>query len=570
MSTASAPPLAASPPNDELARETLYAVIAAIARGPDLGRVLPGVVDLLTDATACHACFIYLLDGGTLRMRAASSIYSQFVEQIEIGIDEGVCGWVARNCEPALIRDAAITDPRMKLVPELDEERFQSMIAVPLVVGREQVIGVVVLHTEAPREFGQDVVDFLVNVASLVAGAIDNAGHYEQARLRAERLSALTELGHEIAAVGARDELYRVACEGAAELLAAAGARLSLVDRSEGRLDLVAASGQWARAGAPTSLLPSEPSGPELAARLVAGPEELGVLAISRPGPDFSTEDMRLLQAVGNQLAVALQKIELIEQLTGENLLSDLFDALAAGRDAAAESRARAVRYDLSRPAVIAVIEALEESPGNFATSAERAGARLRRLVPGALVDCGNDAVRALLPLSAAGTATKLARLDDALAELALNECLAIGRSEPRTGLKRGGQSLVEAAHAARVSAALQPRGGACGYAELGVYRYLERGDGDGRPDERHAAAIAVLAQYDRHRGGALVATLEHYLAARSGLAQVARDLYIHPNTLRQRLERIEELTEMKLAQEDLLCLELALKYSHLRGRPRS
>ena len=57
--------------------ETFYAVIGAIAEGPDLERVLPAIVDLLVNATACHACFIYLREGDQLRIRAASPVFAK-------------------------------------------------------------------------------------------------------------------------------------------------------------------------------------------------------------------------------------------------------------------------------------------------------------------------------------------------------------------------------------------------------------------------------------------------------------------------------------------------------------
>ena len=41
--------------------------------------------------------------------------------------------------------------------------------------------------------------------------------------------------------------------------------------------------------------------------------------------------------------------------------------------------------------------------------------------------------------------------------------------------------------------------------------------------------------------------------------------LYIHPNTLRQRLRRIGELTGIDLARDDWLMLELALKLLKLQ-----
>src|ERR687892_1385244 len=97
-----------------LQSETLYAVIGVVASSPDLDRVLEGVVDLLTEATGCHACFVYLRDGERLRLRAASRIYAHLVGQVEFGLDEGLAGWVARNGTPEFIRENAMADPRMK------------------------------------------------------------------------------------------------------------------------------------------------------------------------------------------------------------------------------------------------------------------------------------------------------------------------------------------------------------------------------------------------------------------------------------------------------------------------
>jgi DNA-binding PucR family transcriptional regulator len=77
---------------------------------------------------------------------------------------------------------------------------------------------------------------------------------------------------------------------------------------------------------------------------------------------------------------------------------------------------------------------------------------------------------------------------------------------------------------------------------------------------------VKKLADYDRERRTQLVDTLERYLRDRRSIATTARALYVHPNTLRQRLSRIEELSGLDLAAEDLLSLELAVKLMRLRG----
>src|SRR5262245_54538544 len=63
--------------------ETLYAVIKTVSSSLDLDRVLEGIVDIATDATGCHACFIYFLEGDRLVLRAASESYAEVVGKVE-------------------------------------------------------------------------------------------------------------------------------------------------------------------------------------------------------------------------------------------------------------------------------------------------------------------------------------------------------------------------------------------------------------------------------------------------------------------------------------------------------
>ena len=81
---------------------------------------------------------------------------------------------------------------------------------------------------------------------------------------------------------------------------------------------------------------------------------------------------------MANQTAVGLKKAELIERLTAENIVKDMFEALAAGSVETAEAKAGEARCDLSRPHVFIHAErALEaaEQPAALARDGEpRAG----------------------------------------------------------------------------------------------------------------------------------------------------------------------------------------------------
>jgi DNA-binding PucR family transcriptional regulator len=126
-----------------------------------------------------------------------------------------------------------------------------------------------------------------------------------------------------------------------------------------------------------------------------------------------------------------------------------------------------------------------------------------------------------------------------------------------------------EAADAARIGQALRPTGGALGYEELGAYRYLVDLDLARAPRDRHWTGVEALVEHDRRRRSALLETLEQYLARRRSVVETARALYIHPNTLRQRLARIERVAGLDVAQEDLLSLELAVKLVRLHEARR-
>ena len=109
-----------------------------------------------------------------------------------------------------------------------------------------------------------------------------------------------------------------------------------------------------------------------LAVPVAAGSELLGALAgAEQPWREDGDE---LLRAVANQLAVALEKAELIERLTAENIVRDLFAALAEERRDVADARARRLGADLERPHV--VLEARPPARRHSRTAPTGAGAR--------------------------------------------------------------------------------------------------------------------------------------------------------------------------------------------------
>jgi DNA-binding PucR family transcriptional regulator len=107
---------------------------------------------------------------------------------------------------------------------------------------------------------------------------------------------------------------------------------------------------------------------------------------------------------------------------------------------------------------------------------------------------------------------------------------------------------------------------GVVAYDELGAYKYLLRIAMEAGARDSTIDAVAKLADYDRDRGASLLATLEEFLRRRGNISATSDALFVHPNTLRQRLRRIADLTGIDLRRDDWLMVEIAVKLVRLRS----
>jgi len=97
-------------------------------------------------------------------------------------------------------------------------------------------------------------------------------------------------------------------------------------------------------------------------------------------------------------------------------------------------------------------------------------------------------------------------------------------------------------------------------YDELGVYRLLQAVVAGGTLEAFCEETLRPLLAYDAKHSGSLVRTLEVYLRHDRNMASAARELFVHYNTLRYRLEQISSLTGgMDRHPTSRLALEVAV-----------
>ena len=79
---------------------------------------------------------------------------------------------------------------------------------------------------------------------------------------------------------------------------------------------------------------------------------------------------------------------------------------------------------------------------------------------------------------------------------------------------------------------------------------------------------IESMDQYDNERGSEILKTLESYLSSYANAQEAAKNLFIHRNTLRQRLRKINELWNIHLDEPlEMLNLFFAIKVFDLKNK---
>jgi signal transduction protein with GAF and PtsI domain len=218
------------------------AALREIGRAINAAWELEATLDLITCRTAevmdMDSCSIYLLDEGGERLvlKATTGLAAEAVGRVHLLLGEGLTGWAAQTGQPVAVADAA-QDPRFKYLPETQETRFQSLLAVPL-SNQGRVIGAMNVQTRSHHEFLDDEVELLALTGDLAAGALEKAMLYEGMQRQIAELSALAEVSETITSPRYLDEMLDVVVEMAARVMKARLCSLMLLDESSGELVL--------------------------------------------------------------------------------------------------------------------------------------------------------------------------------------------------------------------------------------------------------------------------------------------------------------------------------------------
>src|SRR5215210_1235247 len=225
----------------------LTGTIAAVNSSLDLQEVLELVAREVAGALEADACFVYLYDDRTdeLVLRATHGTrFEQMTRRPRMRPGEGITGSAAEARAPVAIASQAHLDPRFKNFPNLPEDEYESILAVPILARGERLEGALNLRTREPRAFTDDEIELLLAIAAQVAQSIEHAKLYAEAQRRVHELEALARISEAVSEALYLEESLEAIVKTTMDALSATGAALVLEDGAiawpEGRADAFA------------------------------------------------------------------------------------------------------------------------------------------------------------------------------------------------------------------------------------------------------------------------------------------------------------------------------------------
>jgi K+-sensing histidine kinase KdpD len=294
----------------------LHEVSQLASSARDWDEMLRIVIDRTTDAMAVEVSSLYLLErrDGILRLVATNGLNRRFIGKATLRVGEGITGWVANARVPAAARSVR-ADPRFKWIPGVDEERFTSMLSVPLLIHQE-IVGVVNVQSVAERAWDKDEIEFLQTIANQVAGIIEKGRLQRESERKLREVSALFEVSNVLTSTLELDEVLSLIVDRLVRVYPGSAGIIVLRDGDDLRERARSGdSGKTTAQAAREAVAQARPivSGHHIAVPLLAGERLLGAVALKIPeGTEMmEAEEVRFVGALANQAALAIDKASL-------------------------------------------------------------------------------------------------------------------------------------------------------------------------------------------------------------------------------------------------------------------
>jgi putative methionine-R-sulfoxide reductase with GAF domain len=322
----------------ELSFLVRLAQAAASTQKPD--ELLELIIGEATSAMGTDVCSLYLVTprGRELLLTATNGLNEKMVGKATMRVGEGITGWVAETRRPAVVPDVS-EEPHWKWVPGLDEDRFRSMLSVPIESG-PRLVGVLNVQTVEKRAFDSGDIDFLRAIAGQVAGILERSELQRRMEVQLGEIQLshdiherFTKLSLEGAGIQSILEVAGTLAGGHAVLYSPDGYRVrGMGEASDGMPQRIHVPVPLAQAGArEVRINAGRPARPLDVVPVRAGADLLGLLAVAVDEQTVDTHGRRrALEHGSTVLALELAKERAAAEVE-RRLRGDLVEEVLAG-----------------------------------------------------------------------------------------------------------------------------------------------------------------------------------------------------------------------------------------------
>lgn len=142
---------------------------------PSMEAFLKRIVELIAEHMASDVCSIYLYyeDTNELVLKATKGLNPSSVNNVKMKLGEGLTGKALKELRP-ICEGEASSNPGFRFFPGIGEERFESLLAVPMMRGNIR-IGAIVIQSEKKDYFNDDDIYVFRAITSQLANTIETA-----------------------------------------------------------------------------------------------------------------------------------------------------------------------------------------------------------------------------------------------------------------------------------------------------------------------------------------------------------------------------------------------------------
>ena len=221
--------------------EVLHRISQSISSTLDLESVLTHIVEVVVEVTKADSCLLYLVSENRdeLVLRSSKNPHPTLIGRTALGLGEGITGWVAQEQVPVVIPRHASDDPRFKFFHDLPEDRYQAFVSLPIVT-KGNVIGVINVQHKRMKRYQDAELALLSTIANQVGGAIENARLYEAMRRQTLQLDTLSQVSETVASNRLIDDVLELIVTTTAEMMNSTICSLMLVDEDAKELRIAA------------------------------------------------------------------------------------------------------------------------------------------------------------------------------------------------------------------------------------------------------------------------------------------------------------------------------------------